>query len=118
MDSYSRKLLACVVGNRGARSLKHLPNKLKGRFDLDFFRTDNYPVYRQLIPEEQHVVGKAFTHEVESHNADTRHYTARFRRKTRCVSRSVEMVELSVYALEKFKETQESFFAPLRNAFT
>ena len=55
-------------------------------------------MYKSL-PQKQHRVGKKYTTHIESLNANFRHYLARFRRKTRCYSKSVIMVELSLFLL-------------------
>ena len=55
-------------------------------------------MYKSL-PIKHHRVGNKHTTQIESLNANVRHYLARFRRKTRCYSKSVTMVELSLFLL-------------------
>jgi len=52
-------------------------------------------LYR-LIPENQLFTGKDLTFPIEQDNSDTRHYTARFRRRTKVVSKSEKMVDLTL----------------------
>ena len=44
---------------------------------------------------------KKETYTVESYNSRVRHYLARFKRKTKCYSKSVEMIEISLNRLIK-----------------
>jgi insertion element IS1 protein InsB len=53
-------------------------------------------VYRAVLPETQHVIGRAGTQTVERDNANTRHYSARMARRTKVVSKSLTMVDLSM----------------------
>ena len=68
------------------------------RYSTDYYCTDKWKMYKSL-PRKQNQVGKKHTTQIESLNANVRHYLARFRRKTRCYSKSVIMVELSLFLL-------------------
>jgi len=48
---------------------------------------------------DAHKTSKAQTTHIESYNANVRHYLARFRRRTKCYSKSERLVELSLYLL-------------------
>ncbi|NQY74957.1 MAG: IS1 family transposase, partial [Candidatus Margulisbacteria bacterium] len=54
-----------------------------------------WKIYKSL-PKEKHVTGKKHTTNIESLNANVRHYLARFRRQTRCYSKCPMMLELSI----------------------
>jgi len=60
------------------------------------FFSDYWNAYSDLIPPELLIQTKRETHLIESNNMPQRHWFARFRRKTVCVSRSKEMVNLTV----------------------
>lgn len=60
---------------------------------------DYWKVYNQIIPKGQLIQSKKETYTVESHNGLYRHYLARFRRKTKCYTKSLEMLELSIKLL-------------------
>lgn len=60
---------------------------------------DYWKVYNDVIPAEKLVQTKKETYTVESYNGLFRHYLARFRRKTKCYSKSIEMLKLSVNLL-------------------
>lgn len=53
-------------------------------------------MYRAVLPEAQHVIGRMETRTVERDNANTRHYSARMARRTKVVSKSLTMVDLSI----------------------
>jgi hypothetical protein len=52
--------------------------------------------YHRLIPESQLFTGKDLTVPIEQDNSNIRHFLARFRRRTKVVSKAVEMVDLSL----------------------
>jgi insertion element IS1 protein InsB len=83
-----------VLGRRNAATCKKLLAKIgvKGRT----FLTDDWEVFHKLIPEDQLFTGKDLTFPIEQDNSDIRHYTARFRRRTKVVSRSEKMVDLTL----------------------
>jgi len=60
--------------------------------------TDGFKAYNR-INSAQHIVGKKYTTQIESLNANVRHYLARFRRRTRCYSKCPAMVDLSLALL-------------------
>jgi insertion element IS1 protein InsB len=59
--------------------------------------TDYWKSYNEIIPVEKLLQTKAETYTVESYNAQIRHFLARFRRKTKCYSKSIEMI---IYSLK------------------
>lgn len=66
------------------------------KWNVKVFFSDYWNAYSDLIPAELLVQTKRETHLIESNNLPQRHWFARFRRKTVCVSRSKEMVDLTV----------------------
>ena len=64
--------------------------------------TDNF------IPEEKHIRSKAETITVEGYNSLFRHFLARMRRKSKCYSKSKEMLELSFLLLIKYRNNELS----------
>ena len=52
-----------------------------------------------MIPEEQHVQSKAETYTVEVYNSLFRHFLARLRRRSKCYSKSLKMLFLSMILL-------------------
>tara|TARA_B100001964_G_C13970705_1_gene481782 strand:- start:15 stop:275 length:261 start_codon:yes stop_codon:yes gene_type:complete len=68
------------------------------KYTTKSYGTDEWKIYNSL-PKCKHLIGKKYTTQIESLNANVRHYLARFRRKTRCYSKSPLMVELSLFLL-------------------
>ena len=60
------------------------------------FVTDDPDGYHRLIPPEQLFTGKDLTVPIERDNSDIRHFLARFRRRTKVVSKCPRMVDLSL----------------------
>jgi insertion element IS1 protein InsB len=58
--------------------------------------SDGWQAYSDIIPPGMLIQTKSGTHLIESNNMPQRHWFARFRRKTVCVSRSEKMVDLTV----------------------
>jgi insertion element IS1 protein InsB len=61
--------------------------------------TDYGEPYEQGVPSEKHSQSKAETYTVEGYNSLFRHFLARFRRKTKCYSKSETMLRYSVMLL-------------------
>src|SRR5260363_96648 len=75
-------------------TIRRLYDKVKHRSARYF--TDAWEVYQKVLPREQHTVGKAYTTAIEQDNANTRHFLARMTRRTKVVSKSAAMVDLSL----------------------
>jgi insertion element IS1 protein InsB len=69
------------------------------------YYTDDWSVYRDVIPPAQHVVSKAGTQLLESDNANTRHRVGRFTRRTKVVSKSAKMVDLTMRLWAYFEQS-------------
>jgi insertion element IS1 protein InsB len=86
------------MGDRGAQTGKRLWNKIK-EIDTGLYCTDHWKAYESFIPSIKHLQGKAYTFNIENLNGRIRHYLARFHRKTKCWSKSIEMVNASLKLL-------------------
>ena len=91
------EVLGFSVGSRGRKAFNALVQKIKG-YSVGHYASDDWKIYRSL-PTQKHLVGKKHTTQIESLNANVRHYLARFRRRTRCYSKSPLMVKLSLVLL-------------------
>jgi len=69
--------------------------------------------YHRLIPEEQLFTGKDLTVFIEQDNSNIRHFLARFRRRTKVVSKSEEMVDLSLRLYHHLHDNLESLIAKI-----
>jgi len=72
------------------------------------FYTDNWDAFAKVLPKNSHIVGKSGTTAIERDNSNTRHHLGRFTRKTKIVSKSIEMVDLSIRLWYYF--TQQEIF--------
>jgi len=60
------------------------------------YYTDDWEVYREVIPTEKLTQSKKYTIGIEQNNSNVRHYLGRMTRRTKVVSKSVEMVHISL----------------------
>lgn len=60
------------------------------------FYTDNWEVYKNVLPSQRHIVGKKYTVSIEQNNSNIRHFLARMTRRTKVVSKSKEMIDYSL----------------------
>ncbi len=61
--------------------------------------TDYWKPYSKILPSYKHIQSKAETFTVEGYNSFFRHSLARMRRKTKCYSKSLKMLEYSILLL-------------------
>ena len=61
--------------------------------------TDYWKPYEEMIPAERHYQSKGETYTVEGYNSLLRHFLARLRRKSKCYSKSKEMLKYSLLLL-------------------
>jgi len=61
-----------------------------------FFYTDDWDVFSKVLPKKRHVIGKAHTVTIEQDNSNTRHHLGRFTRRTKVISHSSHMVDLTL----------------------
>jgi len=97
--AYSRskqRVIACEVGSRSAKTLKKLWNRIKC-LKPTAVCTDQYKVYRKVIPASLLIQSKRYTHNIEAQNSSLRDFVKRFNRKTKAYSKALDMVEFSVY---------------------
>ncbi len=58
--------------------------------------TDDWEVYSKIIPKERHIIGKKYTIAIEQNNSNVRHHLGRMTRRSKIVSKSIEMVDLTM----------------------
>ena len=61
--------------------------------------TDYWSPYGKFVPLALHTQSKAETYTVEGYNSLFRHFLARLRRKSKCYSKSEDMLKYSVMLL-------------------
>jgi insertion element IS1 protein InsB len=73
--------------------------------------SDYWKAYESIIPKEMHIQTKAETFTVEGYNSLFRHFLARMRRKTKCYSKKVEMLSLSILLLMHYRNNTLSMLS-------
>ena len=101
MDSDTGQLLAWECGARDQITFKKLYNRLQ-QAKVRLYCTDEYRVYSALIPEKRLAMSKRVTKGIERNHTPNRHWFARFKRTSIVVSRSIEMVDLTMALFAKF----------------
>lgn len=66
---------------------------------MNTIASDYWKAYETIVPQEKHIQSKAETYTVEGYNSLLRHFLARMRRKSKCYSKKVEMLKLSMLLL-------------------
>ena len=72
------------------------------RWQVELFCTDNWGVYPEVIAAGKLCQSKSQTVYLEQNNEKQRHWFARFRRKSIVVSKTLEMVDLTMALFAKF----------------
>jgi insertion element IS1 protein InsB len=88
-------------GDRDQGTFKKLYNRLQ-QGHVRLYCTDEYQVYSALIPDKHLAMSKRVTKGIERNHTPNRHWFARFKRKSIVVSRSLEMVDLTMALFAKF----------------
>ena len=89
-DRIRKRVLAHVFGPRNALTLRRLL-VLLSQFNVAFYMTDAWPVYRTLLASTSHVTSKKYTQRIERHNLNLRTHLKRLARRTICFSKSEMM---------------------------
>ena len=82
-------------GGHNATTARKLYNKLSHLKDCTFY-TDDWDAFTKVLPRDRHIIGKKHTISIEQDNSNTRHHLGRVTRRTKIVSRSEEMIYLSM----------------------
>ena len=75
---------------------------------MNTITSDYWKPYESIIPHEKHIQSKAETFTVEGCNSLFRHFLARMRRESKCYSKSVKMLELSILLLMHYRNNSLS----------
>ena len=63
---------------------------------VNHYYADDWEVYRQVIPAEKLTQGKKHTIGIEQNNSNVRHYLGRMTRRTKVVTKSIEMLNIAL----------------------
>ena len=101
LDRDTGQLLDWECGRRDKATLKKLVDRLLP-WDVKVYCTDKWATYASVIPQDALVQSKALTHEIERNHCRQRRWFGRFKRKSIIVSKSKEMVDLTMALFAKF----------------
>ena len=102
------ELIAWECGDRDKATLGKLIGCLEN-WQVKVYYTDDWQVYSAVIPQEKLVQTKTETHGIERNNCRMRHWFGRFKRKSIIVSKSLEMVNLTVALFARFRVNGDVF---------
>ena len=95
LDRCSQRTIAWVLGSRDSATFRRLYDKVKHLKGCIFF-TDSWDAFAEVLPPDRHIIGKSATHAIERDNSNTRHHLGRFTRRTKVVSKSSFMVDITI----------------------
>ena len=95
------ELIDWECGGRAKATFRRLIERLL-KWDVELFCTDNWVVYQEVIDEDKLFQSKTQTYFLEQNNGRQRHWYARFRRKSIVVSKTLEMVDLTMALFARF----------------
>jgi insertion element IS1 protein InsB len=101
LDRESGQLLDWECGRRDQKTLKKMVDRLT-QWGVKLYCTDKWASYASVIPKEKLVQSKATTHALERNHCRQRHWFGRFKRKAIMVSKSEEMVDLTMALFAKY----------------
>jgi len=99
VDRFGKKFINFVLGTRGKKTGRKLWDKIKDKAGSAIVATDHWAAYEDFVPAEQHIQSKAKTYTVEGYNSILRHSLVRMRRKSKCYTKSEDMVKYSIILL-------------------
>ena len=105
-------LIDSECGRRDKETLEKLTTPLDA-FNVETYYTDKWHVYSSVLPASKLVQTKAETHRIERNNCQMRHSFGRSKRKSIIVSKSLEMVDLTIALFAKFRVNH--FSSSVRN---
>ena len=114
INGVSRRALGWQLGGRDDASLQGLIQKIDDGKCI--FVTDEWGGFFRILTEKRHFFGKDLTFPIESTNSDIRHRLARFKRKSKVTSRSLDMVERSLLLFHFFQDYPQNL-QPLIHSF-
>ena len=96
-DSTSEYLVDFEIGGRDEETLLKLYNRIPNNCNIRYY-VDDWKTFSKVLTDnnEKYFIGKEYTYPIEQHNSNTRHYIARFHSRTKVVSRSKEMIAISI----------------------
>jgi IS1 family transposase len=98
VKSYEKRFINFVIGDRTNKTAEEFWEAIK-QHEMEYIASDYWKPCEHIIPKEKYIQTKAETFTVEGYNSLFSHFLARMRRKSKCYSKKVEMLKLSVLLL-------------------
>lgn len=84
----TNEIIAVTAGKRSKKQVRDLFKRLEG-ITIDWFCTDKWEAFKQVLPYDKHLIGKQFTKNIEGVNTSLRNSCKRLNRKTTSFSKKV-----------------------------
>ena len=110
VDRYGKRFIEFVLGDRSRKTGKKRWKKVKNKW-IGKVMTYYWEAYQTVLPKDKHTQSKAQTYTVEGYNSIPRHFLARLRRKTKCYTKSKQMLYYSSLLLFLKRNNQLSIFS-------
>jgi insertion element IS1 protein InsB len=94
----TKQVLCFAVGGRNDKTCKRFIAELK-QYSHSKYCSDAWDSYAKFLCKSEHIISKAETYTIEGFNSVVRHFLKRFCRKTKCYSKSEDMIECSLNLL-------------------
>jgi len=101
LDRDTGPLLDWECGRRDKATMQKLIDRL-AQGDVKLYGTDQWATYASVIPADKLVQSQATTHAIERNHCRQRHWFGRFKRQSIIISKSQEMVDLTMALFAKF----------------
>ena len=101
-------LIVWECGTRDKATLEKLISRLS-HLDIQNYYTDKWHVYESVLPSCKLEQTKTETHHIERNNCLMRHWFGRFKRRSIIVSKSKEMVNLTIALFARFRNNGDVF---------
>lgn len=92
---HSKRILAFYIGQRSRGAITKLYERIKP-IECHYYHTDSYKGFLTVFPKEKHKRTYSGTNTIEGFHSSLRHYQSRFRRRSKCYSKSETMVNASM----------------------
>jgi len=97
MQGHEKDIGFCT-GSRGTKTLEKLMQGISP-IECERYYTDRHAPFAKVLPKDKHRTYPNQTNTIEGINSAVRHYLARLRRRNKCYSKSITMVEASIMLL-------------------
>jgi len=87
-DTESKEILAMTAGKRSSKQVRDLMKRLAD-IEVDFWCTDLWSSFSEVLPKNKHLKGKRFTKAIEGVNTALRNSCRRLHRRTICFSKKL-----------------------------